>query len=82
MISKLSKFIKTSWFYYNKREEFVVKKKNKFNTLVNFLFGVVLGGAGYAILSSIVKPRCPVCKNKIERFTQECPVCHSRLRWR
>jgi hypothetical protein len=82
VISKISKFLKIPWFNHNKREELVVQKKNKFDTLLNFLLGVALGGAGYAILSSIVKPRCPVCKNKIERFTQECPICHSKLRWR
>ena len=82
MLCRLSKFIKSSWFHHKDREEIVMKNKYKFDNLLNFFFGMLIGGAGYAILSSIVKPRCPVCKNKIDRFIPECPICHSKLRWR
>jgi hypothetical protein len=82
VVSRLSKLIKLAWFHYKDREGILVKKKDKVDNLLNFLFGMLIGGAGYAILSSILKPHCPVCKNKIDRFTPECPTCHSKLRWR
>ena len=45
MLFRLSKFIKSSWFHHKDREGILVKKKDKFDTLVNFLFGMLIGGA-------------------------------------
>jgi len=47
----------------------------------HFLFGMAIGPIGYAILTTIIKPRCPKCNNKIKRLVEECPNCKSKLGW-
>jgi len=42
---------------------------------------LLLGAVGLAILYEATKPKCPVCKNKIERGTAICPFCGSGLSW-
>ncbi len=51
--------------------------------------GVVLGIAaaiglgllGAAIIDALTKPKCPNCRNSVERNTPYCKNCGTILRW-
>ncbi len=45
------------------------------------LLGIIGGIALGAILEAISKPKCPVCKQPIEKDTIICPHCSSWLQW-
>ena len=82
MISKLSKFIKISWFnlistnILKKR-----KKKSNDDSIWKILLGLGFGFAGITFLSLLSKPKCPVCQNKIDRGISICPICKTQLEW-
>lgn len=42
---------------------------------------LALGAVGLAILAEVTKPKCPICKNKIQRGITICPHCSSTLQW-
>ena len=46
------------------------------------ILGIVGGVALGAILDAFTKPKCPICKNIIEKDTAICPYCSSLLQWR
>lgn len=84
MVSRLSKFIKTSWFHPNNREGILVKVKNNNDDggLKAFLLGLGIGAIGYAIMSFFSKPKCPKCNSHIERYKPVCPYCKTPLEWK
>jgi hypothetical protein len=82
VVSRLSKFIKTSWFHHNNREGILVKKKKKDDSIWSFLLGIGLGAIGFGILSLFNKPSCPKCHNKIKQGISVCPFCHTELEWK
>lgn len=45
------------------------------------LLGIVGGLALAAILEAVTKPKCPVCKNTIEKGIAVCPHCQTWLQW-
>jgi len=57
----------------------MIKKKKGDDSIWNFFIELFGGALGYAILSSIAKPKCPNCNNKIERGVTICPVCKVKL---
>jgi hypothetical protein len=59
----------------------LINKKDN-DSIWNFIFGLVGGAIGYAILSAISKPKCPNCNKKIERNIPECPYCRVKLGWK
>jgi hypothetical protein len=58
--------------------------RNKENNdgVVNFLFGMLIGAAGYTILSFLAKPKCPICKKEIKRYASTCSNCETKLTWK
>jgi hypothetical protein len=45
------------------------------------LLGIIGGVALGAILEAVSKPKCPVCKQTIEKGVPVCPHCSSCLTW-
>lgn len=45
------------------------------------ILGIVGGIAIAAILDALTSPKCPVCKNAVQRGVPVCPHCSSFLRW-
>ncbi|HEX9896425.1 MAG TPA: hypothetical protein VGA85_02020 [Dehalococcoidales bacterium] len=43
--------------------------------------GIVGGLALASILEALTKPKCPVCKNTVEKGTVICPHCSAWLQW-
>lgn len=56
--------------------------KNNYDKVIGFLMGLGAGVIVYAFLSLFEKPKCPICKQTIEKNAPVCPYCHSKLRWR
>lgn len=47
-----------------------------------FLGALFLGAIGVAILSSIVNPKCPACKNPVKKGEPFCQHCGTLLEWK
>ena len=58
------------------------KRRSDEGSIWDFLAGLTIGFIGYTILSLFAKPKCPICKNKIERGISICPRCKSELQWK
>ena len=57
-------------------------KKSDEESIWDFLAGLTIGFIGYTILSLFARPRCPICKDKIERGIPICPKYKSELQWK
>ena len=44
--------------------------------------GIVLGAIGIALLASRAKPKCPACKNVVEKGEPACVSCGVWLKWK
>ena len=44
--------------------------------------GIVLGAIGIALLASRAKPKCPACKNVVEKGEPACVSCGAWLAWK
>ena len=89
MISRLSKFIKTSWFHHNKSKKVMNKKKGDdlSDKVLGFLLGLGAGTIVYGLLSLFQKNEsksfCPVCNTMIDRGISQCSKCREfTFSWR
>lgn len=57
------------------------RKRKDDDDIWGALGALLLGAIGLAILGEISQPKCPVCKNKIQRGVSVCPHCGSTLQW-
>jgi hypothetical protein len=60
----------------------LTKKKRDEGNVWDFLLGLFIGSVGAHILSTLSKPSCPVCKNKLEKGALRCPHCEAELEWK
>lgn len=54
---------------------------SKATDITEFIFGLILGALGLAILGWLIKPKCPNCGTPINEGTLTCPKCLTMLRW-
>lgn len=54
---------------------------SKANDIGGFIFGLLLGASGLAILGWLFKPKCPNCNSHIKQGAFSCPNCNTILRW-
>jgi len=43
---------------------------------------IAIGLVILGIASALDKPKCPVCKNKLDGKPRYCPYCNTSLTWR
>ena len=45
------------------------------------ILGIAAGALTAAIIDALTKPKCPVCRNTINKGTAVCPHCNTWLQW-
>lgn len=60
----------------------ILGRKKDDDDIWGLLAGLFLGAVGLAILSSVINPKCPSCKNSVKKGDPLCPSCGTLLEWK
>jgi len=62
-------------------KKFMAGGKDFSTALGGMVLGILGGILAAAVLDALLKPKCPICKEVIQRGVPTCPHCGSFLQW-